>query len=101
MTDIEPLGLPNLARLRKSVRVTRIMAIVVLGVFAALGVVLVNGAWVAMRLGQTGTLVAAVVGLVILALAGLMTIGLVRRQRTILEAAETLMEITGDRSARP
>jgi len=68
----------------------------VVTVCVLLGLVLAQGVWVAARLGQWGTLAMAATGVALMTAVAGFTVILVRRQKAILEAGETLLSLRGD-----
>jgi len=93
---VKSLTVAELERLRRSAKLTRRLAALVVTVCILLGLVLAQGAWVAARLGQWRTLAMAGAGIALLAAVAGLTIMLVRRQRAILEAGETLLSLGSD-----
>lgn len=95
MTPNKNITPDDLKRARRSYRITRVLTWTVLAVFALLAASLVEGALLAYRLGESRAMLLAVGGAVVLFGAGAVTLYLNRRQRRIIEAAATLLELSG------
>lgn len=101
MTTEESLTAADIRRLRRSYRLTRLVAAVVTAGCILLALVLAGGAWVALSLAEWGTLVLALAGTALLGGAAGFTLHLTRRQGRILEAAETLLRLTHPDESAP
>ncbi len=95
MPDPKALTPADIARLRRSYRVTRVLAVVVVALCALMVLVMASGAWLALSLSEWGTLVLALGGMLLMGAVAFFTIFLVRRQGKILEAGRTLLELSG------
>ncbi len=80
---------------------TRILAGVVVGVCVLLATALVPGMVVAWRLAEWTVLALGGVGLVLLASVVWLTLALLRRQRQILQAGETLLSLRDEALVDP
>ena len=83
----------DLARLRRSHRFTRLLAVVVVAVCILMVLVLASGAWLALSLSEWGTLTLALGGMALMVGVAWFTLSLVRRQGQILEAGRTLLQL--------